>query len=197
MSDIAEYERRISFALERIGRGVDALAARPLTAPEPVAEPVAEVVAEAVTGPAALPQPDADSAAELVRLHAALEAERSANARLSDRVRAIRDKQETTLSALERRLAQASRALEVAEAEAARLKQANADLAAANRALLDAAERVEPHLVNRALQAELEGLRAARAAELAELNDILGTLEPILASAEAGAATAQEGADHG
>lgn len=183
MSDIAEYERRISFALERIGRGVDALAARPVTAPEPVT--------------AAPPQPDAESLAELARLREALEAERSANAQLSDRVRAIRDKQETTLSALERRLSQASRALEVAEAETARLKQANADLAAANRALLDAAERVEPHLVNRALQAELEGLRAARAAELAELNDILGTLEPILASAEAGAATAEEGADHG
>lgn len=175
MSDIAEYERRISYALERIGRGVELLAARPPAAP-----------------PQALSTDPAIEAAELTLLRDALAAERQANAQLSERVHAIREKQETTLATLERKLAQTARSLEAAQAEAARLQRANADLAAANRALLEAAGGVEPHLVNRALQAELEGLRAARAAELAELNDILGTLEPIL-----GADPATEAARHG
>jgi len=106
-----------------------------------------------------------------------------ANAQLSERVRAIREKQESTLGALERKLAAANRVLEQHQRDAARLKRANADLLAANRALSEAAEAAlaDPHLVNRAMQAELEALRAERAADLSEMDDILSGLEPLLA----------------
>ncbi|MPL73104.1 hypothetical protein SDC9_18897 [bioreactor metagenome] len=190
MTEIAEYERRISFALDRIGRGVEALLARPVAeppAPEPESDvgteapaalPVAEPVAEALAAAA----PAGADPAELARLHEALDSEREANAQLSERVRAIREKQETTLSAMEKRLATATKALETAQSEVNRLKRANLDLAEANQALIEAGNDPAPHLINRAMQAELEALRAARAGEAAELAEILGTLAPLFAT---------------
>jgi len=199
MTELAEYERRIAYALERIGRGVEVLAARPETviervvetvevmvpapAPEPTPEPAPAPEPEPVPEPvaAAAPEPAAD-AAELAALREALDSERMANAQLTERVRAIREKQETTLSALEKRLAQATRAFEAAQIEAQRLKRANVDLVETNRLLVEAGGDVAPHLINRAMQSELEALRAARAYEVSELNDILGGLEPIVAA---------------
>lgn len=162
MSDLAEYERRISYALERINRGMQLLAARPTptSAPAPAADP-----------------------AMLADLRDALEAERTANAQLSERVRAIREKQETTLSALERRLAAATHGQDQAAQEIARLKRANAELVAANRALSTSGGAPDPHLINRAMQAELESLRAARAADLVEITDIMTALEPLVVAA--------------
>jgi len=170
MTDIAEYERRISFALERIARGVETL-----TAGGGVSISESLVVE--------VPEDDA-SAAEIAELRDALEAERTANAQLSERVRAIREKQETTLSTMEKRLAQATRSYEGAQVELARLKRANADLSDANRALVEAGNDLAPHLINRALQSELESLRAARAAEVAELGDILDSIEPLIEAQE-------------
>ncbi len=72
MSDITELERRVSAALSRIDRALDAM-------PGPAAEDPA--------------------------LHEALESERAANAQLMERVRAIKEKQEIILSALERKVA--------------------------------------------------------------------------------------------
>lgn len=233
MTEIAELERRISFALERIGRGVEGMVERQalalsqaraeaVAAVEAAAEASAEAQAaieaavaqaaaaqaaaqeaaqaaavqeaEAVAAPAPEATPEPAPAApvapgELAELREALDAERMANAQLSERVRAIREKQETTLSALEKRLAQATRAFEAVQAEATRLKRANADLVETNRALVEAAGDVPAHLVNRAMQAELEALRAARAWETAELSDIIAGLEPLVA------AHAKEGGD--
>ncbi|MGD9918920.1 MAG: hypothetical protein AB7U46_12955 [Paenirhodobacter sp.] len=232
MTEIAELERRISFALERIGRGVegmlerqalalDAARAEATAAVEAAAEASAEAQAaieaaqaqaaaaqaeaeaaqamaqpeaEAQPAPEAAPTPEPAPAAsvapdEIAELREALDAERMANAQLSERVRAIREKQETTLSALEKRLAQATRAFEAVQAEATRLKRANADLVETNRALVEAAGDVPAHLVNRAMQAELEALRAARAWEVTELSDIIAGLEPLVA------AHAKEGGD--
>jgi DNA repair exonuclease SbcCD ATPase subunit len=208
MTEIAEFERRISYALERAMRGVETLSLRkaeaeaalaealeaaaapaPQPAPEapsepPEAETVGDDIPEALRNAAAA-QANAAHEAELARLREALEAERMANAQLSERVRAIREKQETTLSTLEKRLAQTTRSFDAAQADLARLKRANTDLAEANRALLEAGADLAPHLLNRAMQAELEALRAARAAEVKELNDILGSIEPILAAQDA------------
>lgn len=170
MSELAEYERRITDALERIGRGADVL----ISHRHPVAEPV-------VALPEAEPEPEPESA-EMAELRERLEAERAANAQLTERVRAIREKQETTLAALERRLVQATRALDVAQGEASRLKRANADLVEANRMLVETGGRAEAHLINRAMQAELEAMRAARAWEASELAEIIGGLEPLVAA---------------
>ncbi|MDP1667665.1 hypothetical protein [Phaeovulum sp.] len=159
MSDMTDHERRISAALARIGAGLERLGQR--AAPATAAE--------------------ADDA-----LREALETERAANAQLSERVRAIREKQETTLGALERKLAAAKTEIEQNLRDLVRMKRANADLAAANRALADAAEAglADPQLVNRTMQAELAALRAERAAEVAELDDILAGLAPLVEATE-------------
>ncbi|PKP69951.1 MAG: hypothetical protein CVT82_09010 [Alphaproteobacteria bacterium HGW-Alphaproteobacteria-4] len=156
MSDMTDYERRISAALARIGAGLERLGQ-------------GGVAATASEGDAALRE--------------ALEAERLANAQLSERVRAIREKQETTLGTLERKLAAAKAEIEQHLRELVRIRRANADLVASNRALADAAEAglANPEMVNRALQAELTALRAERAAEVAELDDIIAGLAPLVA----------------
>ncbi|ETD79784.1 hypothetical protein ACTTAK_11030 [Rhodobacter capsulatus] len=182
MTELAEYERRIAFALERIGRGVETLgdlraaalaaqAAAPAPEPDPVA-PVDLAPVAAETGPSA----------EVLALQAELEAERAASAQLTERVLAIREKQETMLAALEKRLSQATRALEAVQVEANRLKRANNDLIEVNRQLIDGAGRIDPALVNLSMQAELEALRAARAWEASELSDIVTGLAPIVAA---------------
>ena len=58
------------------------------------------------------------------------------------------------------------------------LRQSNAALRAAN------AEGVaDPALINSGLEAEVEGLKAARATDQAEVNAVLARLEPLLATA--------------
>lgn len=157
MSDMTELARRLSAALERIGAGVEALG----------------------SGAADDTTTSTDDGAEL---REALEAERATNAQLTERVRAIKDKQETMVSALEAKVAQLSQQLDRAGAELQRQKRLNNDLAEANRALSDAATKgvAEPQLINKSLQTELEALRAARAAEMAEMEEILSELKPLI-----------------
>jgi DNA repair exonuclease SbcCD ATPase subunit len=159
MSDIAELERRIAAALERIDAGLDALAVVP--APEP-----AELRDEA----------------EILRLTEALEAERAANAQLTERVRAIREKQDATVGALEGKLERLTGQLNAATEDVERLKRLNGELAESNRALGAAAEAgvADPGLIDRALRTELDALRAARQAEIAEMDDILAELKPLI-----------------
>lgn len=161
MSDIAELERRISAALERIGTGLDQLGDFP---------------------PASSAAPSGAEAEEIALLQDALDEERGANAQLTERVRSIKEKQETMVGALERKIAQLTEQLDVAGQDMQRLKQANAELAEANRALADAARDgvMEPHLINRTMRVELDALRAARAAEMAEMDEILSELRPLI-----------------
>ena len=66
-----------------------------------------------------------------------------------------------------------------------RLRQSNDQLREVNAALREAnqASVGEPSLINKAMLAELEGLRAARATDAAEAGAILARLEPLLANA--------------
>lgn len=186
MSDIAEYERRIAFALERIGRGVEALKQREAlqaqgaqdATHQPEPETAAPAEAELPHVPEAPPAATADPA-EVAELKAALAAEQEANAQLSERVRAIREKQDTTLGAMERKYGAAVRAQEAAFKEVAALKQANAALVAANRKLMDEGVAFSEE----ALMAELQSLRAARDGESAELEQIIAGLDPIIEAA--------------
>lgn len=159
MSDITELERRISAALERIGAGLDLLG----------------------QGAGAAPAAAAD-AGELTSLREALDAERTANAQLTERVRAIREKQETMVEALEKKVVRLTEQLNAAGLELQRQKQLNTELTEANRALSDAAQEgvAEPHLINRSMMTELEALRIARAAEMAEMEEILSELKPLI-----------------
>lgn len=206
MTELAEYERRIAYALERIGRGVETLTDQRAAALAQAADLAEEVAAAQAAVPVELPPVDLPTAvpmftraapaaepaaepvtetgpsAEVLALQAELEAERAASAQLTERVLAIREKQETTLAALEKRLSQATRALEAVQVEANRLKRANNDLIEVNRQLIDGAGRIDPALVNLSMQAELEALRAARAWEASELSDIVSGLAPIVAA---------------
>jgi chromosome segregation ATPase len=160
MTDLAELERRIGAALDRIAQAAQGLA-------EPVGPSSADL-----------------EAAELVAaLREELEAERSASAQLSQRLSTLRQRQETRLALTERKLARANEQLDVQGFELQRLKRANAQLAEANRRLMAAQEAgsPDPGAASRALQAELDALRAARRAEMAELEEIMSELAPLVA----------------
>ncbi|MFZ1725744.1 MAG: hypothetical protein WBO29_03405 [Albidovulum sp.] len=159
MNDIAELERRISAALERIGQGIDAWQ----------------------DAPAAPPPPAVDDKAQ-AELKEALEEERATNAQLTERVRAIKERQETMVGALEKKVASLTQNLEAATQDLQKQRRLNADLTAANQALSDAAQTgvTEPHLINKSMLTELEALRAARVAEVAEMEEILAELKPLI-----------------
>jgi chromosome segregation ATPase len=164
MDGITDYERRISAALERIGNGIDGLGAG---APAAAGATVAE------TG---------DDAAARASLHEELDAERAANAQLTERVRAIKEKQETVIGGLEKNVSRLTQQLDVAGRELQRQKRIIAQLNETNRTLRDAAQSgvSEPHLINKSMMTELETLRAARAAEMAEMDEILSELKPLI-----------------
>jgi hypothetical protein len=71
-----------------------------------------------------------------------------------------------------------------------RLRQANQKLTAACEQLRKAnAEGVgDPNLINAAMQAELDALRAARAAEMSQADALLSALTPLLAPQKEGEA---------
>ncbi len=157
MNDIAELERRITAALDRAGQAMDRLS---------------------FGGGSGNDGGDADLASEL-------EAERVANAQLEERVRAIKEKQETTLAKLESEVARLRAAVETRDGELGRMRSVNSELRASNQTLRDANSQglAEPHLVNSSMMSELEALRAAQASDRAEIDDILATLEPALKEA--------------
>ncbi|UWQ05533.1 hypothetical protein [Aliiroseovarius crassostreae] len=157
MSDISELETRITTALERIGAGIDTL-----TPAKP------------------------DQSDEVARLSAALEDERIVNAQLEERVKAIKEKQDSTVQVLSAEVERLTALLASEEKALAKLRQVNADLRHNNDALREAANQgvVEPHLINKSMMAELEGLRAAQTADRTELNAVLGELNSLISKAE-------------
>ncbi|KAJ54497.1 hypothetical protein ACMU_17465 [Actibacterium mucosum KCTC 23349] len=158
MSDISEFEQRITAALKRIGQGMDALSAAPET-PE-----TAEV--------------DTDA---LAAAQEALEAEKMANAQLEERVKAIREKQDSQVANLEREVAHLRVRNDEVEAEIAGLKAVTAKLRRLNQALRAAnAEGVgDAELINQSLQTELDALATLRDGDRAEIDAVLATIEPL------------------
>ena len=155
MSDIEEFQRRITGALERAGQAIDQLSTAPTEG--------------------------GDTAA----LSAELEAERTANAQLEERVRAIKEKQETTLARLEKEVAELRESVQTRDAEVQRLASVNADLRSSNTALRDAnAKGVgDADAVNASMASELESLRAQQANDRSEIDEILSTLDEALKEA--------------
>ncbi|WP_371038500.1 hypothetical protein [Rhodosalinus sp. FB01] len=166
MAELEDLERRIARAMDRIAGGVEALSAR-------AAAPVPE------------PEPAADTEAP-ERLRAALEEERAVTAQLEERVRAIKERQETRVARLEAQVAEQATAMAALDEELQRLRRANQQLRDNNAALRQANEAglAEPQLVNGAMVAELEALRALRASETAEMQAVLARLDPLIAEAE-------------
>ncbi len=154
MSDIAELERRITAALERISSGVDGLG-----------------------GASDGGGPDTSAA-----LHEALEAEKLANAQLEERVSAIKEKQETTIKEMDEKIKKLTTDLSKKEVDAKKLLNVNAQLRESNDALREANESGvgDAHLINKAMQTDLEALRETRKGDLAELETIMSELKPLI-----------------
>lgn len=151
MSDIEELQRRITAAMDQVAFGLEKL------------------------GAAAPAGPDE----ETTRL---LEEERTANAQLQERVRSLRTKSETETATLRTQVEEGEARMAQLDIELQRVRRANAQLSDACAALRDAnAEGVgDAHLINKSMLAELEALRAARAADVAEASVILASLQPLV-----------------
>ena len=161
MSEIEEYRGRIAAALERIGGAADRL------------------IAEAASRPA---EPDGPSREELTR---ALEEERVANAQLEERVRSLRGRQEARIAELEAEVAaERDRAVRL-DGELHDLRQSSADLIDIAEQLREALteDLADPSLVDRAVLAELEAVKAERDADRAEMAEIAAALRPIVEEA--------------
>lgn len=135
----------------------------------------------------AMPLPEVDTA-ELDALREELEDEKIANAQLQDRLETLTERLSDAAEAAQSEVEQPDAgkdAMAQLDADLQRLQTSNAVLEETIAALREAnAQGVgEPELINQAMLAELESLRASRAAEAAETNTILAAMEPLLADA--------------
>lgn len=159
MNEIADIRGRLEAALDRITAGLAVL--HPVKA-------------------------DAIDPAVLAAVQAELADERVVTAQLEERIRVLKDRQDSRVAALEAELAAQRGQMERFDADLQRLRQSNADLRDLTgqlRAAL-AAQVAEPELVNRAMLAEIEALRATRAADLAEVNAVFAELRPLIEEAQ-------------
>jgi hypothetical protein len=159
MNDIEELQRRITSAMDRMASGLDGLSTA-----------------------------DNGKTAELEQ---ALDDEKTVNAQLNERIRALTVRQERELAEAQTKADDAATLVGALDLELQRMRKANAELRQSNQDLRAANEAGvgEPHLINKAMMAELEALRATRAADVAEADTIIQALTPLL---DAKSDTAQE-----
>ena len=121
-------------------------------------------------------------AQEKEALKQALDEEKQANAQLSERVRVLGERQEQAIEAMQTKTSAAEERVAALDVELQKLRQANQRLMKICGALRDAnAEGVgEAHLINQSMMAELETIRAMRSAEMAEADEIISALTPLL-----------------
>ena len=156
MTDIAEFERRITAAMDRISkrvtRGVD-------------------------------PNQVIWDDAAVANLQDQLDEERSTNARLVEELRAARAAPKPAAPEdLSLRVADLTRQLDVQGLELQRMRKTAIQLRETLRAILEAQPKdaVDAHLINKSMLAELDALRATRATETAEIDEILAELAPLI-----------------
>ena len=156
MGQIQDLEQRIAAAFARISAGVDAMVMQPVAAP-------------------------------VDDLELALAEEQMANAQLHERLSMLGKRATDTELALQAQVETLTRHLDAQGLDVQRLSGTVAQLREDLRRLREAAVQgvVDPGLINKAMMAELEALRATRSAEANEMNDILSALEPILQAEEA------------
>jgi chromosome segregation ATPase len=162
MTEIDTLESRIAAALDRIRRGVDAMDLR--------------------SGAA---QGVADAAAETERvaaLEARLDEEMTANAMLEERVKALKERQDDKIDTLETMLEKQRTQMVTLDQELQRLRQVNGGLRDMTVKLRDALAGGQPDasLVDAAVHAELDALRATRTADMAELDAVIDALRPMI-----------------
>ena len=154
MSQIEELQRRITMALDRIGQGLESAAA--------------------------------SGGEDVDALRRDLEEEKLANAQLKERISKLKASHAKELEEAKAASGKQGAELTKLDAELQALRKANQQLRDNNQALREAnaAGVAEPHLINKAMLAELEGLRASRAADSAEVGAILSKIDDVLAGAD-------------
>ena len=175
MQDLADLERRIAAALQRIGDGIESLAIAP---PQPAPDTAA---------------PDRDDD-RIHQIEAELGAVRRANAALRDRIAELEaaataapaetpaapPSEET--AALQARIDKMTAQLDVQGLEMHRMRKTVVQLRENLRGLrrAQAANLADPEQINRAMMAELEAVRVTRLSEVAEMDEILSELTPLI-----------------
>ena len=154
MQNLTELEQRLATALDRIGTGLAALPA-----------------------PAAILSPQITS-----DLQQALDDERMVSAQLNERLRAVKEKETEAKAQHDAKLDQMSQLLDSQGSELKRMRNTAVQLREVLRILREASAQglSDPHLLNRAMLAELEALRATRQTEVAEMDEILAELAPLI-----------------
>lgn len=174
MQDMAELERRIAAALHRIGEGI-------------------ETLTSATSAPASAP-PVEDHAADADRiqqLEQALSAERHTVAALREQLEAQAEPAPDTeptpapdadRAELEARIEKMTAQLDVQGLEIHRMRKTVVQLRENLRGLRRAqtANLADPEQINRAMMAELEAIRVTRLSEVAEMDEILTELTPLI-----------------
>lgn len=155
MQTLDELEQRIASALDRIGKGLD----------------------DAAITSAALMADAGQSDAQL-----ALDEERMLTAQLNERLRAVKEKDGQMQAQFTAKIDQMTQQLDAQGAELKRMRNTTVQLREVLRILREASAQglADPHLVNRAMLAELEALRATRLTEVAEMDEILAELSPLI-----------------
>ncbi len=114
-----------------------------------------------------------------------LDEERTANAQLVERVKALKDRQDTKIAELEARVSAQADQMAQLDGELQRMRASHADLRDLNAQLRSVAAdgAADPELINRALIAEIDALHAQRGADAAEVDAILNELKPLIEEA--------------
>jgi len=159
MSQLDELQSRITAALDRISQGLEEMSAG--------------------GGP---------GAEELDSLKQQLEDEKLASAQLEERLKRMKDKLDEARAELEAAGDGQRAEMQKLDNELQSLRRANQHLRENNKALREAnaAGVAEPHLINKAMLAELEGLRAARNVDRAEAEAVMAELTRMIENAGSG-----------
>lgn len=183
LADLSEAQSAKAEAAEGLSAELDTLKSE-----------VGRLKAELEDGPAADPlaaeleaqkaETEAQSA-EVARLTAELAAATAASATANDEMTAELEAQSALCDKLRGEAEVQAEAMARLDMDVQRLRQSNDQLREVTAALREANEQSvgEPHLINKAMLTELEGLRAARATDVAEAGAVLSRLEPLLAAA--------------
>ena len=117
---------------------------------------------------------------------AELEAEKQAKAQLEERVKALKERQDTVVADLTAKVDAAKSQAVVFEEKLEDLRIRFVDLSESAQKLRIAAVSgvTEPDLINRAVMAELDAVKALRTAEAEEVGAILNELKPIIEGAK-------------
>lgn len=164
MQDIAELERRISAALDRIGQGLDRL---------PETRHGASRAADVAVR-------------DTSRLQASLDEERMVNAQLNERLRAVKEKEALQRAEMEEKSQRLTRQLDTQGLELQRMRKTAVQLREQLREIREAQlQDMDPQLINKAMLSELEALRSTRMTEMAEMEELIAELSPLLDEAPA------------